>query len=464
MLNPTVKAHLEARWERYLSALCEMLRFPSLAAVKDPDGCRPCAEWIAARLRELGLSAEILPTAGQPCVLAERQTVEASRPTLLVYCHYDVQPPDPLEEWTSPPFEPTIREGRLYARGASDDKGQLMMHLMAIDAWNQAAGGPPIHLKILVEGEEEIGSPHMEAFLREHRHRLSADALVISDVGFFADGCPSILSGLRGLCAFDVTFHGPSRDVHSGLEGGVVANPLNALARLIAAFHDENGRVNVPGFYDDVIPLSDEQRAAWAKLPHDDAARARALGVECLGGGEKGLPTLERNWARPTLECNGLHGGYAGPGAKTIIPARATAKFSLRLVAEQDPEKIFSAIETFVREHTPPGIRAEVTRHAFSRPVRLPADTPAMRAGRAAMAEAFGQDPVLIGCGASVPVTEVFQRVLGLDAAMLGISLPEDHLHSPNESLKLDQLRRGAEMIAAFYGNLAEESSLSRRS
>jgi acetylornithine deacetylase/succinyl-diaminopimelate desuccinylase-like protein len=452
MLNPDVKAYLQSHREEHLSALCEMLRFASMAHVKDPDGCGPCAEWIAEHLRTLGLTAQVLPTKGQPCVFGELH-VSDDAPTLLIYCHYDVQPPDPLEEWTTGPFSPDVRDGWLYARGASDDKGQLMMHLAAVDAYQQA-GGPPINLKLLVEGEEEIGSPNIEPFLVEHKDRLRADALVISDVGFFADGCPSILYALRGICAFDVTFLGPNRDVHSGLEGGVITNPLNALARLTAKFHNDDGSVAIPGFYDDVVPLSDEERAMWDSLPHDDAARAKSLGLEHLAGGERGYHTLERNWVRPTLECNGLSGGYTGKGVKTVIPAKATGKFSLRLVANQDPDKIYTAIKAFIHDHTPKGIRAKIKIHSSNRPVRLPIDTPAMQAGKDAMAEAFGAEPKLICCGASIPITEILQRVLGLDAVMLGITLPEDNLHSPNERLKLDQLWRGSHMAASFYDNL----------
>lgn len=455
MLNPNVKAYLQDHRRKHVSVLCEMLRFASIPNVTDPDGCEPCAEWIAGRLRTLGATAEVLPTGGQPCVLGELH-VSDDAPTLLIYCHYDVQPPDPLDEWITDPFDPQVRDGWLFARGASDDKGQLMTHLAAIEAYQQVGDGVPINLKLLVEGEEEIGSPNIEPFLVQHKDRLRADALVISDVGFFADGCPSIMYALRGMCAFDVTYLGPKRDVHSGLEGGVITNPLSALARLTASFHNDDGSVAIPGFYDDVVPVSDEERESWASLPHDDSARAQSLGLEYLGGGEQGYSTLERNWVRPTLECNGLSGGYAGKGAKTVIPARATGKFSLRLVANQDPAKIQSAIEKFIHERTPKGIRVEITVHASNRPVRLPTDTPAMQAGKDAMTEAFGAEPKMICCGASIPVTEILQRVLGLDAVMLGITLPEDNLHSPNERLKLDQLYRGSVMAAAFYDNLRE--------
>jgi acetylornithine deacetylase/succinyl-diaminopimelate desuccinylase-like protein len=455
MLDRSVKDYLQAHRERFLESLFELLGFESLAQTNGPDGCRPCAEWIAAYIRRLGLTAEIVPTRGQPCVIGEYRT-NRKCPTLLVYTHYDVQSPDPLDLWTSAPFRPEVRNGFLYARGASDDKGQLFAHLMAIEAYLQTSQTLPLNLKLLVEGEEEIGSPNMEAFLTENKTRLAADALVVSDVGFFAENCPSIIYALRGMCPFEVTFVGPNRDVHSGLEGGVVVNPLHALADLVAAFHDDDGRVTVPGFYDDVLPLRDEERKAWAKLPYDKAEHARRLGVEVLAGGEKDYSPLERNWARPTLECNGMIGGYTGPGVKTVIPSRASAKFSMRLVADQDPGKIFPAVERFVCNHTPPGIRSQVTVQAVSRPVWTSTDSTVMRAAQAAMTEAFGAEPALIRCGASVPVTEVFQRLLGLDTVVLGISLPEDNLHSPNECLKLTQLWRGAEMMAALYHNLAE--------
>ena len=457
MLSDKVKKYLREHRDEHLKGLCELLRFPSIANVKDPDGCGPCAEWLVEYLRRLGMEAELLTTGGRPCVFAELH-VGADVPTLLVYAHYDVQPPEPLEAWRSGPFDPEVRDGCLFARGASDDKGQLFTHIMAVDALLNAGGGVPVNLKFLFEGEEEIGSPNIEALLSEQAKRFDADALVISDVGFFAENCPSIIYALRGMCCFEVTFTGANRDVHSGIEGGVIANPISALAKVLSAFHDADGRVAVPGYYDDVLPLSESERAAWAKLPFDESDHARELGLDTLAGGEKGYPVLERNWARPTLECNGIIGGHTAPGTKTIIPAQASAKISLRLVPNQNPDAIFPAIERFVAEHTPPGIRSQVQVQAISRPVLLGTDSPGMRAGKYAITEAFGRKPVLIRCGASVPVTEVFQRVLGLDAVMLGISLPEDNLHSPNERLKLEQLWRGAYMAAEFYRKLAPDS------
>jgi acetylornithine deacetylase/succinyl-diaminopimelate desuccinylase-like protein len=449
-----VLGYLAEHRQQRLSRLNELLRFESIANRKTPDGCRPCAEWLARTMTAMGLDAEVLDTDGQPCVLA-RSGQDPDRPTLLVYTHYDVQPPDPLGPWQSPPFEPTIRDGYLYARGASDDKGQLFTHLLAIEAYLQTLGHLPVNVKLLVEGEEEIGSPNIENFFRDHADRLQADALCISDVGFFAESVPSITTGLRGLCYFELTVSGPNRDVHSGLEGGLLANPVNGLATLIASLHDQTGRVTIPGFYDAVRPVSDELVAEWTALPFEADAHAAQLGVATLAGGETDLPPLVRNWARPTLDCNGIVGGYIEPGSKTIIPAEASAKISMRLVADQDPHAIAESFKAYVAEHTPAGLSSEVTVNALGRPVLLPDDTPPMQAARAAMADSFGRDPVMIRNGASIPITEVFQRVLGLDGVIMGITLPDDNLHSPNERVKLDQLWRGAEMAARFYANLA---------
>ncbi|MCD4824423.1 MAG: dipeptidase [Phycisphaerae bacterium] len=455
MLNADVKAWLDSHRDEHLAGLCELLRFESISNVAEPDGCRPCADWLAARLRGIGFAAEVLETAGRPCVVGEFHA-GVDLPTVLIYGHYDVQPPDPLELWDTGPFEPTVRDGWLYARGADDDKGQLFMHFAAAEAWLAASGSLPVNLKILLEGEEEIGSPSIEKFLTAHAERLAADALVISDTGFFAEGQPTITSALRGLASFEVIFNGPDRDVHSGLEGGMLTNPINALARLVAALHDDDGKVTIPGFYDDVLPVGDEEKAAWRQLPFDEADHARQMGTDALGGGERGYTALERNWLRPAVDCNGIFGGYQGQGEKTIIPASAGVKITMRLVADQDPGKIVAAFEKFVAGHTPPGIKSEVKVRHTARPVLLATDSMAAGAGLDAMAEAFAVKPVFMRCGASVPITEVFQRVLGLDAVMLGVGLPEDNLHSPNEKLKLSQFYDGTVMAAAFLENFAE--------
>lgn len=454
MLPKNVTDYLQSNRQRHLAELVELLRFTSIANT-EPHQCRLCANWLVERLKALGFSARLAGgDKGPPNVLAEAPAAEPNAPTLLIYGHYDVQPPDPLEQWKTPPFEPTIRDGSITARGASDDKGQVMLHLAALEAWRRAGGGLPVNVKVLLEGEEEIGSPHMEPFVRAHAAELAADAAVISDSAFLAEGLPSITYALRGLAYVELELHGPSADIHSGEHGGAVTNPVNAMAELVAAMRDADGRVTLRGFYDDVLELTEQERREWSALPIDDEGYARGLGVEGLGGGERAYSPLERRWGRPTLDCNGIVGGYTGVGSKTIIPASAMAKISMRLVANQDPAKIVESFRQFVADHTPPGIRAEVRVFAESRPVMLSRQSPPMRAAAAAMKEAFGREPVMIRCGASVPVTEMMQRLLGLDAVLLGFGLPEDNLHSPNERLRLEQFHRGAVAAAAFYGNL----------
>ncbi|MFP4435409.1 MAG: dipeptidase [Phycisphaerae bacterium] len=456
MLPDDVRAYIDTNSDRFVASLCDFLRIPSIANERlDPHPCQAAADWLAAYCTGLGLRTQILPTAGQPVVIAQ-YPAPAGAPTVLIYGHYDVQPAEPLELWETPPFEPTLRDGQIFARGANDDKGQLFAHLIAVEAWQQADGGLPVGVTFFFEGEEEIGSPTLEPFIEAHRELLSADACVISDSEFFAEGIPSITYSLRGLTTAELTVTGPACDVHSGVNGGGPANPVNALAALVGGMHDADGRVTLPGFYDDVAELTDAERAEWAALPFDEGEYAEAMGVTELGGGEKGYTALERRWGRPTLDCNGIVGGYTGPGDKTIIPSSASAKLSMRLVPDQDPARVFAGLERYVRENTPPGVEASVELHAGARAVMLATDSPAMRAARTACQEAFGRWPALIRCGASVPVTEVFQRLLGLDAVMLGLGLPDDNIHSPNERFKLSQLLGGAAASAALLGELGQ--------
>ncbi len=453
MLDPAVKQYLDDHRDAHLASLCQLLRFAS-DANSNPDACDRCADWLVDYLTGLGMEAKRLPTGGRDVVFAQ-STPDPSKPTLLVYGHYDVQPPDPLAEWLSPPFEPTVREGNLYARGASDDKGQFFLHLMAIEAWHEAAGNLPINVKVFIEGEEEIGSPTLEAFIADHLDLLAADAVVVSDSAFFAPNVPALPTGLRGLTYLQIDLEGPAIDLHSGIYGGVVANPLNVLVDIVAAMRDEDGKVTIPGFYDDVIPVSDEELASWAALPFDEGAFASNVGLNALGGGEAGLPPLLRRWGRPTLDVHGIVGGYTGPGAKTVIPARASVKVSMRLVAHQDPDRIVASIRQFVDQRTPAGIRSSVQDFSSGRPVLLKTDGWAIQAGKAALAEAFDMDVAWVRYGASVPVTELFQRLMGLDSVMLGFGLPDDALHSPNEKLALDQLFTGSVAAAAFLAELA---------
>ena len=456
MLPDNLRAYIDRRREANLAALMELVRFPSVSSqsARNADSLA-CAERLAGILRGLGFAAELHPWRAHPVLIAHNTSAGAGAPTVLVYGHYDVQPPEPLEQWTSPPFEPTIRDGALYARGASDDKGQLYAHLAAMDAIIATAGRLPVNIVLLAEGEEEIGSPELERFIVDHAAELRADFAVISDSDFFRRGVPTLCYGLRGLVYVELTLTGPSGDLHSGLHGGVVVNPLNALARMVAAMHDENGRVALPGFYDDVLPLDPAERALWDKLPFDEREYAAALGVEPVGG-ERGVDLLTRRWARPTLDCNGIVGGYQGEGSKTVIPARATAKISMRLVERQRPERVVECFKRFVAESTPAGVTASVKTFAEARPVLTPIDSPAVAAARAAMTEAFGGEVAMVRNGASVPITELFQRILGVDPILMGFGLPTDNLHAPNEHFELDQFYRGIVAAAAMMNNLAK--------
>ncbi len=446
---PDPLAWLDDHRDAQLETLFELLRIPSVANVRaEPHPCRTAAEWLAAHCGSLGLDARILETAGQPVVFAEGGPDDA--PTLLIYGHYDVQPAAPLDPWQTDPFEPVVRDGAIVARGANDDKGQLFTHLMALEAC-AAAGGLPVRVKLLLEGEEEVGSPTLEPFVAEHAELLAADAAVISDSEFWSRAHPSLTYALRGLAYFELRLRALRADVHSGVNGGAAPNPIHALAGMIAAMHDADGRITLEGFYDDVRPLAEAERQAWASLNFDADAYARDLGAGALNAGERGYSVLERRWARPTLDCNGIVGGYTEPGSKTIIPAEASAKVSMRLVSDQDPDRVAESFRRFVEQHTPEGMVAAVDTHATARPVMLPTDSPAMRAGRRAVADAFDAEPVLIRCGASVPVTELFQRLLDIDAVLMGFGLPDDNIHSPNERFELNQLFRGARACAAFY-------------
>ena len=459
MLNDSVRQYLQSHQAYFLDELKALLSIPSIANVEGGTGGEPCrraATWLARHLERMGLRVELAPMNGGPaCVLGTGPQIPG-RPTLLLYGHYDVQPAEPLEHWVSPPFEPTVRDGAVYARGADDDKGQLFAHLMAIQAWQHAGGGLPVNLKLLLEGEEEVGSPHLEGFIVANADRLRADVAALSDSEFFAPGVPAITYGLRGLVAAELTVYGPRVDVHSGVHGGAVRNPVNALAAIVAAMHDANGRVAIPGFYDAVAPLQERERREWSQLGFDEPGYAVGLGLEHLGGGERDYAVLERLWARPTLDCNGIIGGYTGQGSKTIIPSKASVKITMRLVNDQDPQAIFDALKRFVAKKTPVGVRAQLEPGSMARPVLLAPDSPAMQAARTAYEEGFGTRPSMIRCGASIPVVELLQRRLGLEAVVMGFGLEEDSLHSPNEHFLLSQLWGGALTSAAFMQALAE--------
>jgi acetylornithine deacetylase/succinyl-diaminopimelate desuccinylase-like protein len=374
--------------------------------------------------------------------------------TVLVYGHYDVQPVDPIELWDSPPFQPEVREGRLYARGAADDKGQVHMHLAAVHALLSEQAGLPVNLKFLVEGEEEMGSEHLDEFIDANREMLACDVAVISDTSFFAPGVPSITYGLRGLAYMQIDVAGPSSDLHSGSFGGSIMNPAEAIARIIAQLKDERGRITVPGFYDRVRELTEREREEFRRLPLDEAEHADSLGVPELWG-EEGYSTLERVWARPTLEVNGIWGGFTGEGAKTVLPAEAHAKISCRLVPDQDPDETFAQVEAHVQKVCPPGVRVRVVAMHGGKPALVPLDHPAMAAASRAVERGFGVRPVFIREGGSIPVVATFDQMLGAPTVLMGVGLPDENAHAPNEWLLLENYYNGIKSVAALYEELA---------
>jgi acetylornithine deacetylase/succinyl-diaminopimelate desuccinylase-like protein len=452
--------HLETSTPGVLEQLKAHLRIPSISAQPEHAAdVRRSAEELAAGATRAGLTAEVLETGGHPAVYAERM-VDPALPTVLIYGHHDVQPVDPLDEWVSPPFEPTERDGALFARGAVDDKGQVWMHLAALGAHLAVRGEYPINVRLLVEGEEEIGSVNFDALVEKNSQRLQADFAVVSDNAMFARDVPSLMTGLRGLAMVDVLVEGPSLDLHSGLFGGAVANPVEALARIMVSLKDPvTGRVTVPGFYDDVNELSDDERSQIAALPFDEAGfRADAGGVDALPG-EAGRTVLERIWTRPTLEFNGIWGGYQGPGSKTIIPARAGCKISCRLVPNQSPERVAEMVAAAVRAAAPEGVRVTADPKPGGRPVLTPTDHPAVRAAAAAMEAVLGKAPVFVRGGGSVPPVETFQRVLGIQSVLVGMGLPDDRIHAPNEKFDLGQFRAGTRVLARLWDTVPAMTS-----
>ena len=444
-----------------LEGLKELLRIPSVSAkTQHASDCARCAEWVAQNLRASGLTADVMATGGgrgRPAVVAKNTHV-AGRPTVLLYGHYDVQPPEPLELWTSPAFEPTVRKTEagtdaVYARGAVDDKGQVYAHLEAIAAW-QAEGGLPVNLTVLIEGEEEVGSEHLEAFIAENRELLKADIAVISDTGQFARGVPALTYGLRGLVYEEIFLTGPSHDLHSGGYGGFAPNPGNVLCRLIASLHDEDGRVNLPGFYDDVEELTAEEKAAWSKLPVDAARDCSAIGIP-FDSGEKGYTALERLWSRPTCDVNGITCGYQGEGAKTVLPSRASCKVSFRLVPRQDPRKVLESFRQAMRDRCPKNVKIEFANHGASPAAVVPINTPAARLAVEALQEGFGVPATFIRGGGSIPVVGTLKKELGIDTLLVGYGLPDDRVHSPDEKFDLDAFYAGMRTSAVLYAKLA---------
>jgi len=445
---------IRANRERYLNELTSWIACPSISA--DPARAadvRASAETAAARMRAAGLSGEVLETDGLPVAYGEWLGAPGA-PTVLIYGHHDVQPADPLELWTSPPFAAAVRDGKIYGRGSVDDKGQVLMHLAAIEAHLHERGRLPLNVKVVVEGEEEIGSPSFEAFLARERERLACDVVVVSDTAVFAEDVPSLTVSLRGLVHWEVTVHGPASDLHSGYYGGVVRNPLEALAQMLATLKTFDGRVAVTGFYDGVRELTAAERAEYAGLPFDEAREAQALGVPQLAG-ESGFTPLERMWRRPTLEINGMYGGYQGPGGKTIVPSFARAKISARLVPAQEPDHVKRVVTEHLRNATPPGVRVEIDAQGDVRAVETSRDHPAVGAAARAMERGFGKSPVFIGTGGTIGPVSSFDRILGLPQVLIGVGLPDDAIHAPNEKFDLAQFYGGIETMAYLYDELA---------
>jgi acetylornithine deacetylase/succinyl-diaminopimelate desuccinylase-like protein len=453
-----VREYIDAHHAAFLDDLAEWLRIPSVSA--DPARAGDVgrsARWLAAELGATGFPVvEVWPTDGLPAVYAEWPSGDGNAPTVLVYGHHDVQPAAREDGWDSDPFEPVVRDGLMYARGAADDKGQVFFHTLGVRAHLAVTGrtAPAVNLKLLIEGEEESGSPNFPALLRERADRLGCDAVIVSDTGMWSRDTPTVCTGMRGLAHCQIDLFGPDQDIHSGSFGGAVPNPATELARLVAALHDGDRRVAIPGFYDDVLPLSDHERELFAELPFDEAAwlrTARSHGTL----GEAGHSTLDRVWARPTAEVNGIHGGYDGPGDKTIVPASARLKLSFRLVAGQDAGKIEHAVRDWAAALLPAGIRHEITFGAATRPCLTPLDHPALQSVVRAMGRAFGQKIRFTREGGSGPAADL-QDALGVPVLFLGISVPSDGWHSVNEKVELDLLAKGVETAAYLWGDLAD--------
>ncbi|MCB9951918.1 MAG: dipeptidase [Planctomycetaceae bacterium] len=456
-MNEQVTAYLEEHHDRFLEELKDLLRIPSISAdSKYANDVRLGAQFIHQQLESMGCDTELVETAGHPIVYGEWLKAEGA-PTVLVYGHYDVQPPDPLDEWISPPFEPTIRDEHIYARGATDDKGQMFTHVKSVEAWLKTVGELPVNVKFVIEGEEEVGGENLDEFLKNNQDRCRADVAVVSDTAQYGPGIPAITYGLRGIVACEIHLQGPSQDLHSGVFGGAVANPVNVLARLIASLHDDAGHCQIPGFYDDVVPLTDEERQNFAALPFDDAEFAQSLGISGTFG-EAGYSTLERRWGRPTCDVNGITGGYQGEGPKTIVPAKASAKITCRLVPNQNADAILASLESYLRGQLPPGIQLTFRRFHGCPAVVCDLNSPYMAAARRAVAVGFGKEPVLIREGGSIPVVGSFKEFLGIDTLLLGWGQNTDNLHSPNEKFSLSAFRQGILASAALWHELANNS------
>jgi acetylornithine deacetylase/succinyl-diaminopimelate desuccinylase-like protein len=446
----STKNYIESNKDRFLSELLDLLRIPSISAdATYAVSVRQAAEWLAANLKQAGADdVRLEETAGFPIVYGEK-IIDASAPTVLVYGHYDVQPADPLDLWHSPPFEPVIKDDIIYARGACDDKGQMFMHIKAFEAM-LATNNLACNVKFMIEGEEEIGSNHLATFVKEHKELLKADVILISDTAIVANDIPSIDVGLRGLSYLEVSVQGPNRDLHSGVYGGAVANPINILCEMIASLHDEFNQINIPRFYEDVLEVSAADRAAMAQTPFNLEAYQNDLGIHAVYG-EKGFSTIERASIRPTLDVNGMWGGYTGEGAKTVLPSMAFAKISMRLVPNQSSEKITQLFTDHFLAIAPKGVKVTVTPHHGGEAYLMPTDSIAFQAASEAMAETFGKYPIPTRGGGSIPIVALFEKELGIKSILMGFGLDSDAIHSPNEHFGLFNFYKGIDTIPYFF-------------
>lgn len=452
-----IRKYVNENKQRFLDELFELLRFPSISA--DPnykEAMFKTAEFVAEKLKHAGADAvEICPTAGYPIVYGEK-IIDPSLPTVLVYGHYDVQPPDPLDLWKTPPFEPTIRDEKIFARGSCDDKGQFYMHVKAFELMMRT-NTLPCNIKFMIEGEEEVGSSNLGIFVNANKQRLKSDVVLISDTSMISLEHPSLETGLRGLSYVEVEVTGPDRDLHSGVYGGAVANPATILAKMIASLHDENNRINIPGFYDDVLELSTEERELLNKAPYDEDGYKKDLKVDDLWG-ERGYTTIERTGVRPTLEVNGIWGGYIGEGAKTVLPSKAYAKISMRLVPNQQSDKITKLFKDHFESIAPKSVKVKVSPHHGGEPVVTPTDSIAYKAAQKAILDSFGKEPIPTRGGGSIPIVALFEKELGIKTVLMGFGLDSDNLHSPNEKFDIANFYKGIETIPLFHKYFAELS------
>ncbi len=459
-----VQSYIKKNKKRFLNELIDFLKIPSISAdPKYKKDVKKAAQFLKKRMDEAGLDkTKIYPTKGHPIVYGEK-IIDSKLPTVLVYGHYDVQPPDPLELWDSPPFDPVIKktkihpQGAIYARGSCDDKGQLYMHVKAYEAMSKN-GGVPCNVKFMIEGEEEVGSDNLEIFCKKYQKMLSSDVVLISDTSVINNNTPSITVGLRGLSYVEVEVIGPNKDLHSGVYGGGVTNPINALSKMIASMHDLNGHITIPGFYNDVVELSSKERAFVNKAPFDEKAYKKGLGIKNING-ERGYSTLERTSTRPTLDVNGIWGGYIGEGAKTVLPSKAFAKISMRLVPNQHPDKITKLFTNHFKKIAPPGVEVIVRPHHGGFPAVTPTNTIEYKAAAKAMKETYGKAPLPVRGGGSIPIVAMFEKVFGVKSVLMGFGLDSDDIHSPNEHYGLFNYYKGIETIPLFFKNYAELSS-----